>query len=80
MVIRVRKRGNRQGLRFAKSVLEEGRINAGDQVRVSVRDERIIVEPASRVRDRHDLRALISRMPKEHQVLAAASGSAPIGE
>ena len=57
MVTRVQKWGNSQGLRFAKSVLGEARINVGDQVRVSVQEGRIIVEPVSRVRGRHDLRA-----------------------
>ena len=68
MVTKVQKWGNSQGLRFTKSVLEEARINVGDQVRVSVQEGRIIVEPVSRVRGRHDLRALVSRMPKEYRV------------
>lgn len=68
MVTRVQKWGNSQGLRFAKSVLAEARIDVGDQVRVSVQDGRILVEPVSRVRGSHDLRALVSRMPKDYQV------------
>lgn len=64
MVIRV----NSQGLRVAKSVLAEARIDVGDQVRVSVRDGRIIVEPVSRVRGSHDLRELVSRMPEDYRV------------
>ena len=68
MVIRVRKWGNSQGLRFANSVLAEARIAVGDRVRVSVKNGRIIVEPLSRVRGRHDLRALVARMPEDYQV------------
>ena len=68
MVTRVRKWGNSQGLRFSKSVLAEARIDVGDQVRVSVLDGRIIIEPLSCVRGSHDLRALVSRMPKDYQV------------
>lgn len=64
MVTKVQKWGNSQRLPFTKSVLEEARINVGDQVRVSVQEGRIIVEPVSRVRGRHDLRALVSRMPQ----------------
>ena len=67
MVTRVQKWGNSHGLRFARSVLKEARINVGDQVRVSVREGRIIVEPVSRVRGRHDQRALVSRMPNESE-------------
>lgn len=68
MVIRVQKWGNGQGLRVAKSVLAEARIGVGDQVRVSVQDGRIIIEPVSRVRGSHDMRALVARMPKEYRV------------
>ena len=68
MVTRVQKWGNGQGLRVAKSVLAEARIGVGDQVRVSVQDGRIIVEPVSRVRGSHDMRALVARMPKDYRV------------
>ena len=68
MVTRVQKWGNSQGLRFSKSVLTEAGIDVGDQVRVSVQEGRIIVEPASRVRGSHDLRALVARMPKDYEV------------
>ena len=68
MVTRVQKWGNGQGLRVAKSVLAEARIGVGDQVRVSVQDGRIIIEPVSRVRGSHDMRALVARMPKEYRV------------
>ena len=69
MATRVWKWGNSQGLRFAKSVLAEARIEVGDQVHVSVEEGRIIVEPpVSRVRGSHDLRVLVARMPKDYQV------------
>ena len=47
--------------------MEEARINVGDRVSVSVRKGRIIVEPAATVRGRHDLKALVSRMPKGYR-------------
>jgi len=78
MVTRVQKWGNSQGLRFAKSVLAEARIDVGDQVRVSVQEGRIIVEPVSRVRGRHDMRALVARMPKDYQVQETDWGP-PVG-
>ena len=67
MVTRVRKWGNSQG-QFSRSVPTEARVDVGDHVRVSVREGRLIVEPVSRVRGSHDLRALVARMPKDHQV------------
>ena len=78
MVAKVQKWGNSQGLRVAKSLLVEARIGVGDQVRVSVQDGRIIVEPVSRVRGSHDLRALVARMPKDYQVEETDWGS-PVG-
>lgn len=68
MLTRIRKCGNSQGMRFAKSVLEEAHVKVGDQVRVSVQHGRIIVEPVADVRGRYELKALVSRMPKEYSV------------
>ncbi len=67
MVTKVQKWGNSQGLRFTKTLLDEARINVGDEVKVSVRKGRIIVEPVTKVRGRHDLKVLVSKMPKRHQ-------------
>ena len=68
MVTKVQKSGNSRGRRFAKSVLSETRVAVGDQAQVSVQDGRIIIEPVSRVRGSHDLRALVARMPEDYQV------------
>ena len=78
MVTRVRKWGNSQGLRFAKSVLARARIDVGAQEQVSVQVGRLIVEPVARVRGSHDLRELVSRMPKDYEVEEADWGP-PIG-
>lgn len=55
MVTKVRKPGNSRGRRLARSVPPEARIDVGDQVRVSVQNGRVIVEPVSRVRSSRDL-------------------------
>ena len=68
MVTRVQKWGNSQGLRIAKSLLEEVGIHVGDRVRVSIRDRHLVIEPAAAVRGRHDLRALVSDMPDDYRV------------
>ena len=67
MVTRVQKWGNSQGLRIAKPLLEELGIHVGDQVRVSIRDRCLVVEPAAAVRGRHDLRALVADMPDDYR-------------
>lgn len=67
MVTKIQKWGNSQGLRFTKALLIEAGIHVGDKVIVSVKKGRILVEPVSRVRSRYDLKALLSRMPKNYQ-------------
>ena len=67
MLTKVRRWGNSQGLRFTKAILEEARIGVGDRVSVSVREGRIIVEPVTTVRGRHDLKTLVAGMPEGYR-------------
>jgi antitoxin MazE len=68
MVTKIQKWGNSQGLRFSKEVLEKAQIGLGDEVQVSVRAGRIIVEPLTKVRGRYKLKDLLARIPKGHRV------------
>ena len=79
MVIKVEKWGNSQGLRFPKALLEDANVKVGDQVQVSVKDQKIIIEPLKKIRGKYDLRALVSRMPKESSVEEVGWG-APVGK
>ena len=67
MLTKVQRWGNSQGLRFTKAILEEARIGVGDRVNVTVREGRIIVEPVTTVRGRHDLKTLVSTMPEGYR-------------
>ena len=67
MLTKVQKWGNSQGLRFTKALLDEARIEVGDEVKISVDKGRIIVEPVTKVRGKYDLETLVSRMPKGYQ-------------
>lgn len=67
MLTKVKKWGNGQGLRLMKSLLNEAGIHVGDEVNLSVRSGRIVVEPISRVRGRYDLETLLSEMPADYQ-------------
>ena len=67
MLTKVQKWGNSQGLRVTKSLLDEAGIHVGDEVDVSVRRGRIIVEPVSIIRGRYDLKALVSKMPDDYR-------------
>jgi len=79
MFAKVQKWGNSQGLRFPKAILEEARVNVGDEVRVSVRGRKIIIEPVEKVRGKYDLKELVSRMPKNYRV-AEVEWGAPVGK
>ena len=79
MVTKVQKWGNSQGLRFSKEVLEEAQIGVGDDVQVSVRSGRIIVEPVTKVRGRYKLKELIAKIPKRHRAKELDWGG-PVGK
>jgi antitoxin MazE len=79
MLTKVQKWGNSQGLRFSKAILEEAAIHVGDEVRISVEDGRIIIEPAYQVRGRFDIEKLVAEMPADYQVEEMDWGE-PTGE
>ena len=67
MLTKVQKWGNSQGLRVTKALLDAAGIHVGDEVNVSARKGRIVVEPVSRIRGRYDLKDLVSNMPGEYR-------------
>ena len=78
MVTKVQKWGNSQGLRLAKQVLEDARIAVGDDVDVIARDGQIVIAPVRRVRGKHSLKELVSRIPKNHKTKELDWGK-PVG-
>lgn len=66
MVTKVQKWGNSQGLRLARTVLEDAQISIGDEVNVEVREGVIVISPSRRVRGKHSLKDLVSRIPKNY--------------
>ena len=79
MLGKIQKWGNSQGLRLTKTLLQEAQINVGDEVIVSVQNGRIIIEPATQVRGKYDLKKLISKIPQEYQAEELDWGE-PIGK
>jgi antitoxin MazE len=67
MVTKVQKWGNSQGLRLAKSLLDEAQVDIGDEVKVSVRRGQIIIEPVTKVRGGYDLKKLVAKIPKNYR-------------
>ncbi len=79
MLSKIQKWGNSQGLRFTKALLQKAQINVGDEVSVSVQNGRIIVEPATKVRGKYDLKELVSKIPPEYQAEELDWGK-PVGK
>ena len=79
MVTKFQKWGNSQGLRVTKEILEEADIELGDEVRVSARNGRIVVEPVVKVRGRYDLKKLVSKIPPNYRVEEVDWGR-PVGK
>lgn len=67
MVTKIQKWGNSQGLRVTKELLTEAEIDVGDEVKVTARSGRIIVEAVTKVRGRYDLKKLIAKIPKNYR-------------
>lgn len=67
MITKVQKWGNSQGIRLSRELLSDVDIGVGDAVVVAVRDASLVVTPARRVRGGHDLRELVSRIPKDYE-------------
>lgn len=67
MLAKIQKWGNSQGLRLAKHLLADARLDVGDEVDISVKDGVMIVKPAKRTRGRHSLQDLVLRIPKDYE-------------
>lgn len=67
MITRVQKWGNSQGVRLSKHLLAEIGIAVGDAVDIQVREGKLVVTPARRIRGGHDLAELVRRIPTDYQ-------------
>ena len=67
MLAKIQKWGNSQGLRLAKNLLADAQFNVGDEVDIRVKDGIMIVAPAKRIRGRHNLKDLVTRIPENYQ-------------
>ena len=80
MITKVQKWGNSQGLRFPKPILEEARIQVGDEVSITVQDGKITIHPVHQRRHRRvRIEDLVHRMPADYQVAEVNWGD-PVGK
>lgn len=66
MITKIQKWGNSQGLRLSKELLSDVDIGVGDEVAVAARKGVLVVRPVRRVRGRHDLRKLVTRISRKY--------------
>lgn len=67
MKTRIQKWGNSQGIRLAKTVLQEVDLSVGSEIEITVVDGTIVITPARRIRGRHRLEELLSRITEHHK-------------
>ena len=79
MLTKVKKWGNSQGMRFPKFLLKEAQIDVGDDVNISIKQGKIIIEPVKKIRKKYRIKELVSKMPKDYKPKEVDWGS-PIGK
>jgi antitoxin MazE len=79
MLAKIQKWGNSQGLRLAKHLLADAKLDVGDEVDVSVKDGIMIVKPTKSFRGRHNLKDLVARIPKNYESSEVGWGG-PVGK
>jgi antitoxin MazE len=67
MLAKIQKWGNSQGLRLAKHLLKDARLEVGDEVDISVKEGLVIIKSAKRIRGRHNLQDLVARIPRNFE-------------
>ena len=67
MLIKIQKSENSEGICFTKNILEAAQMEVGDEVQVTIRNGRIIIEGVTKTHKRADLKTLLSQMPEDYQ-------------
>jgi antitoxin MazE len=79
MLAKIQKWGNSQGLRLAKSLLADTKLDVGDEVDIIVKDGALIVTPARNIRGRYNLKDLVARIPENYETSEIDWGD-PVGK
>jgi len=67
MIAKIQKWGNSQGLRLSKRLLEDARMDVGEEVDLRVEDGSIIITPRKRDRGARSLEELVARIRPDYQ-------------
>ncbi|MBC8183070.1 AbrB/MazE/SpoVT family DNA-binding domain-containing protein [candidate division KSB1 bacterium] len=66
MQTKIQKWGNSQGLRFPKQILQEAQVSIGDKLNIFVYKGKIIIEPLNNIKNKYNIKELVSKMPKNY--------------
>ena len=72
--------GNSQGLRFPKAIMQELHLSVGDRVKVVIENQKIILEPINRSREKYDINELVKDIPDDYQAYEAFENNVGLEE
>ncbi len=67
MLSKIQKWGNSQGIRIPKGILEDSKIEIGEDVDISIKDGTIVIKKANMIRGRYKIEDLVAKMPKDQE-------------
>ncbi len=79
MVTKIQKWGNSQGLRVSKYILEQAKIDVGDEVDMTVKNGSIIIKSLEPKRGKKNLDQLVSKISQSYNPSEEDWG-APVGK
>ena len=71
MTATISKWGNSQGLRFPKKVLKDLNLLVGDKVRFLIQDDKIVLEPIKKPRQKYKISELVKQIPSDYKAYRA---------
>ena len=63
---KIKKLSNSTGLRFPKHILQDAHINVGNKLNISISEGQIIIEPLNDIKNKYDIKELVSKIPKNY--------------
>lgn len=67
MTAKISKWGNSQGLRVPKNVMDTLHLHIGDDLNITIEENRVILEPIKKDIPLYDLETLLSKVPSNYQ-------------
>ncbi len=75
MTAKISKWGNSQGLRVPKDVMENLHLHIGDDVNITIEDNKVILEPLKKNIPEYDLDLLLSNVPDNYKAHEEITGT-----